>query len=854
MFELLITSLVALILAFQLFTFALQRRKSKTETSNTTPDATCNQAFDLAKTILLSLDKNADVSMINDHGCQVLGFARDEILGRNWFEVFVDPVSRDEARIMFGDVLNGRETDTSFEYELSTRSGARRLFQGHYRVMCEQSGRIDGLLCAGSDITENRRSERLHELRTGIMERIASGVVLEEVLEYTVRSAQRLSPEMACSILLLEEGKLRHGAAVGLSEEYCAAIDGVAIGDGVGSCGTAAFRGERVIVEDIENHPYWQPFLTLTRQAHVQACWSEPIKGKNGNILGTFAIYYRQPRSPSRQDLLLITSVASYIAIAIEHHIANSALRKSEERFSLAMKGASDGLWDWDLVTNEVYFSPRWKDMLGYADDELPSTLEAWQRLLHPDDVQPARQVLRHFLAGETEKYSAEFRMLHKDGHYVDVLARGFLVYSEDGATQLRMVGTHVDISEMKRKEKELTEAKEQAEFANQAKSEFLSHMSHEFRTPLNAVMGFAQILDCDVSRPLSPEQKESVMEILQASNQLLDLVNGLLELAKLEKAGVPLQPESLPVNEMVEACLDKVRPMAEKRGVFLDFETMAELHVLADKQRFNQVLMNYLINAIKYSPVNGRVTLRLTTEGPLLKFDVIDQGPGIELEKQQNIFEAFVRLRGAQLPDQGAGIGLSISRNLVEGMGGSVGVHSQPGQGATFWFTLPTAEKASLTSHAHFLSTTCGQRRQGENPLIYLIERDEANLDLFLKFLARSTSIEFKHSVVPVAAINEVVEIKPDMLLLDLNLENINAKQVLESLQRKGFDTDVPVVAVIDNIHSCDIAELREMGFAAYLTKPVDYASVEQVLSHYLDFRAIDWQQEPTRIRTSGR
>ncbi len=366
------------------------------------------------------------------------------------------PDDREQAdRELQTALSGGKSFDTDFR--VIWPNGEIRNIKGVANIFRDETGKPVRMLGINADITEQKQAELRNKFRSHVLELITNDEPLPEILEAIVLGAELEDPAMLCSILLLDEtGKhLLTGSAPSLPDFYNAAINGVEIGEGVGSCGTAAFINERVIVEDIQADPYWERYKVLADKAGLGACWSQPIRSAQGKVLGTFAIYHHKITQPTEANIALIEQAAGLASIAIEKIQTKLTLQFSEERFSLAMQGANDGLWDWNMKTNEVYYSPRWKSMLGYTENEVKDDFSEWERLVHPDDKEATLIKVGELLNYKTQNYESEFRMRGKSGKYINILSRAFAV--EDDAGQIiRLVGTHVDITERKKAEEKL--------------------------------------------------------------------------------------------------------------------------------------------------------------------------------------------------------------------------------------------------------------------------------------------------------------------------------------------------------------------------------------------------------------
>jgi PAS domain S-box-containing protein len=307
------------------------------------------------------------------------------------------------------------------------------------------------------ELSERQQAEAHLEAKNELLAKIAKDEPLVSFLNALVEAVEHNLTGGLCSILLLSpDNRLHIGAAPHLPSEYNQAVNGLLIGEGVGSCGTAAFRRKMVIVNDISTDPLWEIPREFALSLGLKACWSLPIIASDGRVLGTFAIYFSETRSPKSHELEIVEQLANFAAIAIERKQTEEALRESEIRWQFALEGAGDGVWDWNVQTNTVFFSHQWKAMLGYADDEVGHTIQEWENRIHPDDKALRSDELNKHVSGDIPTYQVEHRICCRDGSYKWVLARGKVVERTQQGQPLRIIGTHTDISARKAAEQQL--------------------------------------------------------------------------------------------------------------------------------------------------------------------------------------------------------------------------------------------------------------------------------------------------------------------------------------------------------------------------------------------------------------
>ncbi len=390
-------------------------------------------------------------------------------------------------------------------------------------------------------------------------------------------------------------------------------------------------------------------------------------------------------------------------------------------------------------------------------------------------------------------------------------------------------------------KNAELEGAKLVAEKANLAKSEFLSSMSHELRSPLNAILGFAQLMD-SAAPPATPSQKSSIDQILRAGWYLLELINGILDLAVVESGKLSFSGEPVSLAEVMSECQAIIDQQGRHRGLamhFPHFERAVFVH--ADRIRLKQVLINLFSNAIKYNRPGGTITVEVVNAEDRSRISVRDTGLGLPPEKVAQLFQPFNRLGQESLGEQGTGIGLVMSKLLVEQMGGVIGVESTPGVGSVFWIEMPGGTEPHFAVEPPGCEVEAPAPVRDDAPIrtLLYVEDNTANLKLVEELIARRSDLRLLTATNALAGIALAKDRQPDVILMDINLPEMSGIQAMAILRNDPETKHIPVLAISANAMMGDIKKGMDIGFFRYLTKPISVVGFMEALGLALDFSA---------------
>jgi signal transduction histidine kinase len=693
-----------------------------------------------------------------------------------------------------------------------------------------------------------------------------TGAPLHDVLAVLVRAIERYTADgMLASILLVDNGVLRHGAAPNLPDGYNQRVDGLAIGPSQGSCGTAAHTGAPVAVADIANDPLWASYTDLARDYGLAACWSMPIHATGGEIIGTFAHYYRTPRDPTPHDRAAVEWIADTAGLVIERDREARQRREAEEQLRRQVEGLQlvhdlaiglhapselgptfEVALDVAIRLHEaragallVYQGERLEVVASRGFDDVPPALLATlvrdverrdgERVI-VEDTETDPQYVELVPLARLMKFRAVHRTpIHKrNGVPVGVLIVHLAAQRAPTSLEIQLsdlCARHVaDAVERAQALAESRDARAAAEQANRAKDEFLAILGHELRNPLAPIATALQLWEMRVK----DESLQPLRDVIERQlAHLTRIVDDLQDVARIRQGKIQLDRQPLDVRGVLVRAIEMTAPQFAQRHQTVTLDAPAGLMVEGDATRLAQVVTNLLVNAAKYSDAETTTTVTARRIDTTIEIAVRDQGIGLEPQMLAHVFDLFTQEeRALDRSHGGLGIGLAIVRKLVTLHGGSVHAHSDGiGRGCTFTVTLPALV---ATDDAPVAPRKRAARTERARKI--LVVDDNTDVADMMAELLTNMGHDVRIANDGAAALAAATAFTPEIALLDLGLPVMDGYEIARRLRVEGT-TRPFLVAVTGYGQASDQARAHEAGFDAHLVKPVSLDTVLRVI-----------------------
>ncbi len=764
------------------------------------------------------------------------GAGAEDARGDRWLEL-LHPDDRERTAALWARCVASREPYRN-EYRLRRPDGGWRYMAVRGVPRLALDGSVREWIGFSEDITESRLARQSLAHERAMLEHLACGGSLTQVLTELVVGHEQLHPGTLGSVLLCDaEGThLLHGAAPSLPASYCKAIHGAPIGPNVGSCGTAAYTGETVIVADIETDFRWADYRGFALPFGLRACWSTPIRSRHGKMLGTFALYYREPRTPHPEELAAVETGARLAAVAIERKLEEDAVLEWKNRYEAVIQASGHLLYDWDPASNKVTYGGDCQRILGYSVEELGSDLSHWIGRIHPEDRAAFQHEIERVLR-TGEPFHCAYRMRRKDGAQVDVQDDGYFVLDSDRVVT-RMVGFVVDVTQRKRSEEQARQTQKM-----NAIGELAGGVAHDFNNQLAAILGFSDLLSSQLQEPALLRLADGIGV---AARRSADLTQKLLAFArKGHYRAVPVD-----LRAVIAETLAILEHSIDKRIALVQKIHAPETVILGDPTQVQSALLNMALNSRDAMPDGGTLTFEVAVAGDAsraceschhevlpgahLRVTVGDTGTGIDEEVRKHLFEPFFTTKPV---GKGAGMGLASVYGTVKSHGGSIRVESETGVGTRISICLPFEATARSSAEAipeapKDEANGAVVRHAARKNLRILVVDDEENLLAMIPRMLEPGG----HEAIVVADGAAAVEVyskrwqEIDLVMLDMMMPGMTGRETFLAL--KAINPAAKIL--LSSGYSLDGAarEVMKDGAKGFIQKPFLISELETAVA----------------------
>jgi len=655
-----------------------ERKKSEKELVNYS-----HQITNILESItdgFITIDKKWMVQYWNKEAELLLGVLRKDVIGKPVWNAF----PREIVLSLSENVLNVMQQGNAKSSELYYKA-MDTWFDVH--VYPSQ----DGVSIFFKDVSESKRQENLNKLEREVLELYTKNKTnLTEVITHLLNGIQQIHPEMLCSVLRIKNNCMFNWVSPHLPEAYNQLVDGLAIGIGEGSCGTAAFTKQKVVVSDIEKDVIWEKYRTIAQSFNLKACWSYPIVDNNNEVLATFGIYYTTIKEPKNAEILTIERAKNILKNLIENTIAEEAILLSNERFNIVAAATNDIVWDYDLKTGIINWNNVLINSLGY--EKLETTDSWWYSKMHPDDRDRVAQKLSDHIHYGIQDWSDEYRFATQSGEFRYFQDRGHIIF-DSNHIPVRMIGAMQDITLIKENEIALTKLNaalekraEELAMSNTELERFAYVASHDLQEPLRMVSSFLQLLQKRYAANLDHKANEYIHFAVDGAERMKRLIMDMLEYSRVNTSKDNREEVDM-MEVMNEVKLNLASSIAQTAAI-VQFDQLPTIKAV--RSQMIQLLQNLVGNAIKYKKpdIKPHIQISSVEDAKEWQFYVKDNGIGIEERFYEKIFVIFQRLHNKSAYS-GTGIGLAICKKIVERHHGKISVTSTIGEGSIFIFSI---------------------------------------------------------------------------------------------------------------------------------------------------------------------
>ncbi len=758
-------------------------------------------------------------------------------------------------------VLSGEETGAWFEYSCHSPKDMRWFVA---RITSFENGGRKWVVVSHEDITTRRKAEE------GLIQRIAE---LELLHENSLALAQSLNPqEIAHKVIELLGEKLDwHHSAIRLVNPQddsleLAAFDEPGLADvngegifrarlsnfithtGEGLSGWALQQSKPLRIGDVTSDPHY-----VASYPGIHSGMYVPLKSGD-RILGVISTESEKPNAFSETDEQFIVTLANQAAISLENarlyreirihaeeleqHVRErtAEIEATRQRLELAVKTAGLGIWEWKAESEEEVWDDRIFLLHGFSREKDPPTLEVWRKSVHPNDLPQIAKQWEQTLK-ENKPYNPEYRVVLPDGNIRHIKTTSVIIRDTQGKP-VRALGADQDITLHKQAEEALLQANAEMQRSLRMKTEFLATMSHELRTPLNAILGISESLEEQISGSLNEKQLKHIHIINESGHHLLDLINDILDLSKVEAGKLELVIETVSVEKICSASLRMVRELAQKKSLNISFKVDEKSkYISGDERRLKQILVNLLSNAVKFTPAGREIGLEVSTnmEAREIRFTVWDQGIGIGDEDQKHLFKPFVQLKsGLAREYTGSGLGLALVAQMVRLHGGHITLNSKLNYGSRFTVTLPWS--APTTGRLLTIDPVMPQAAQdvSSGTKILIVEDTEVVAQLISEYL-QHRGYQTRTAGNGREGVLKAKQEHPQIILMDVMMPEMNGLEATQALRADPSTQDIIIVGLTALAMPADREQCIQAGMNDHISKPIEMPELIKVIERHL-------------------